>query len=108
MKLTKKAAVKSPDHTPITCLLSALCNFAVFTGQELTLSKAPVPSGVTDGGPGGEPPPGKLNVKTGPPLVDILIFSILSFVVFCIFRGCFRFFLSTMDIDDIQRFTIIS
>jgi len=29
------------------------------------------------GGQGGEPPPsGKLNVKTGTPLVDILIFSI--------------------------------
>jgi len=107
MKLTKKAAVKSSDHTPITCLLSALCNFAVFTGQELALSKAPVPSGVTDGGKGASLPPGKPNVKTGPPFVDILIFSILWFV-FCFFRGCFRFFLSTMDIDDIQTFTIIS
>jgi len=36
--------------------------------------------------------PGKLNVKTGPPFVDILIFSILWVVAFCIFRGVFAFF----------------
>jgi len=37
-----------------------------------------VGTGITDGGQGGEPPPlGKLNVKTGPPSVDISIFSIL-------------------------------
>ena len=33
-------------------------------------------SGVIEGGKGGEPTPGKLNVKTAPALVDILIFSI--------------------------------
>jgi len=36
-------------------------------------------SDVTDGGQGGDSPPlGKLNIKTGPPLVDILIASLLS------------------------------
>ena len=34
-------------------------------------------SGVTDRGAMGDPLPGKLNVKTGPPPVDILAFSIL-------------------------------
>jgi len=33
-------------------------------------------SGVIEGGKWGEPTPGKLNVKTGPPLVGIMIFSI--------------------------------
>jgi len=42
MKLAKKAAVKSSDYTPITYLLSAVCNFMVFTRQELALSKVPV------------------------------------------------------------------
>ena len=37
----------------------------------------PLPSDVANGGQGGEPPTGKLNVKTGPLLVDILIFSLL-------------------------------
>ena len=31
---------------------------------------------VTDGDMGASGPPGKLNVKTGPPLIDILIFNI--------------------------------
>ena len=62
-----------------------------------------VGSGVTDGGQGAEPPPGKLNVKTGPSLLDVLVFSILQFVVY-MFMGCFLF-LSGVDI---QRFTIIS
>jgi len=36
-----------------------------------------ISSGVTDGrGKGSSRPPGKLNVKTGPPLADILIFNI--------------------------------
>jgi len=35
-----------------------------------------ITSGVTNGGQGSEPPPGKLN-KNCPPLVDILMFSIL-------------------------------
>jgi len=35
-------------------------------------------SGVTDKGERCKPPPpGKLNVKTGPPVIDILIFSFL-------------------------------
>jgi len=38
-------------------------------------------SGVTYGGRAA--PPVKLSIKTGPPLVDILIFNILQFVVFC-------------------------
>jgi len=62
-------------------------------------------SGVTKGVDGLSRPPGKLNVKTGLPLVDILIFSILQVAVFCVFRV---FFLSCMDIHDFQRFTIIS
>jgi len=36
-----------------------------------------VGSDVTDWRQGGEPPLGKLNVKTGPPLVDIFIISII-------------------------------
>jgi len=39
-------------------------------------------------------PPGKLNVKTGPPLVDIMIFSTVLVAVGCHllrFSGCFRF-----------------
>jgi len=51
-------------------------------------------SGVTDGGQGGEPPPpsGKLNIKIGLSLADILIFSILLFVAFCVFRNVFILF----------------
>jgi len=58
----------------------------------------PIPSDVIDGGHGASRHPGKLNVKTGLPLLDILISSILLFVVF----------FSSLDIHDIQRFTIIS
>ena len=61
----------------------------------------------TGRGQGGEPPHGKLNAKTGPPLVDILIFSILWIVDFCVFRGVIVF-LASIDIHDNQRFTIIS
>ena len=50
-------------------------------------------SGVTNRGQGGEPPPVKLNVKTGPPLVDILIFSILLVVVSLHFSRCFCCFM---------------
>ena len=39
----------------------------------------------------GQAPPSKVNVRTEPPLVDILIFSILYFVVFCVL-GVFLFF----------------
>ena len=49
-------------------------------------------NGVTDGGQWVEPPPGKLNVKTGPPIVDILIFSILLFVEFVVFEFVEVFF----------------
>jgi len=59
-------------------------------------------SGVTNRG--GEPPPGKLNVKTGPPLADIVIFDILLFfsrLFFCVFSGCFCF-LAGIDIHDIR------
>ena len=47
-------------------------------------------------GKGANRPPGKLNVKTGPPLLNILIFRMLYFVVFCVFWGVFVF-LSSMD-----------
>ena len=53
-------------------------------------------SGVTDDGQGGEPPPGKLNVKTEPPFADILTFIILFVFIWllllCIFRRVFVFF----------------
>ena len=50
-------------------------------------------NGVTDrGAKGRAAPPDKLNVETGPPLVDILMFSFLYVVVFCVFRGVFVFF----------------
>ena len=57
-------------------------------------------SGVTDQGARrrAATPAGKLKVKTGLPLVNILIFNILQFVVFCVFR----FFLASTDIHDIQ------
>jgi len=58
-------------------------------------------SGVTDVGQGRAATPGKLNVKTGPPLADILICSILSlfsiflrFSVFC--------FLASIDFHDLR------
>jgi len=55
-----------------------------------------IPSGVTDEGEGASRPPGKLNVKTEPPLADILIFSILLvlsiLLLFCVFRGVFDIF----------------
>ena len=46
------------------------------------------------GGEGASRPPGKLNVKIGPPLVDILIFSILKGLIcwFFAFSGCFLIF----------------
>jgi len=43
IKLTKQAAVKLSNHTPITYILSALCSCTVITCQELALSKAPPP-----------------------------------------------------------------
>ena len=50
-------------------------------------------SGATERGARGRAtPPGKLNVKTGPPLVDILLFSIPYVVVVLRFSGCFRIF----------------
>ena len=36
-------------------------------------------------------PPGKLNVKTGPPLVEIMIFSSVLVSVFLRFSGCCHF-----------------
>jgi len=42
MKLTKKPAVKLSDSTPITYLLSSLCNETVCNCQKLALNKAPV------------------------------------------------------------------
>jgi len=42
MKLTKKLAVMLSDNTPITYLLSSLCNFTVCKYQEVALNKAPV------------------------------------------------------------------
>jgi len=41
----------------------------------------------------GQAPPSKVNVRTETPLVEIFIFSILYFVVFCVFRGVFVFFI---------------
>ena len=50
-------------------------------------------------------PPGKLNVETGLPLADILIFSILlvfgRLLSICVFRGVFVC-LASIDIHDIQ------
>ena len=50
-------------------------------------------------------PPGKLNVKTGSPLAEILMFIILLafswLLFFCIFRDVFVF-LASLDIHDIQ------
>ena len=42
MKLTKKPAVKLSDNTPITYLLSSLCNCTVCKCQELALNEVPV------------------------------------------------------------------
>jgi len=42
------------------------------------------------------------------PLVGILIFGFLWVVFFLRFSVCFRFFLASIDIHDIQRFTIIT
>jgi len=41
MKLTKKPAVKLSDNTPITYLLSSLCNCTVCKCHELAMNKAP-------------------------------------------------------------------
>jgi len=52
-------------------------------------------SGITNRMQGEGHPPGKLNVKTGPPLADVLIFGILLVLIGCCFlhfSGCFRFF----------------
>jgi len=45
----------------------------------------PITRGVTDGGKGVSLLPGKLTVKTGSPLAEILIFSILLLLVGCCF-----------------------
>ena len=65
----------------------------------------PEGSGVTDGGARWRTAPWQDKYKNWSPLVDILIISIRQF--FCVFRSVFVF-LSSMDIHDIQRFTIIS
>jgi len=60
-------------------------------------------SSVSDGGRGASRPPGKVNVDTGPPLADILIYSILlvfSRLLFFAFFGCFRF-LASIGIHDV-------
>ena len=41
LNLSLKPAVKLPDNTPITYILSSLCNCTVFKCQELALNKAP-------------------------------------------------------------------
>jgi len=52
--------------------------------EEMALLAVVWNSGITDGGAGGRVTPrGKPNVKTGLPLADILIFSILWFSVGC-------------------------
>jgi len=38
----------------------------------------------------GDPPPGELNVKTGPPLADIMIFSTVCFKVVLQARFCLQ------------------
>jgi len=43
MKLTKKPVVKLSENTPITYLLSSLCNYAVWKCRQLALTKAPIP-----------------------------------------------------------------
>ena len=57
------------------------------------------------GGKGTSCPPGKLNVKTGPPIADTLMFIILlvfsRFLFSLRFSGCFRF-LASIDIHNIQ------
>jgi len=48
-------------------------------------------------------PPGKLNVKTGPPLAEILIFIVLlffSWLLFFTFFGVFSLYLASLDIHD--------
>jgi len=59
------------------------------------------------GGNGAIRTPGKLNVKTGTPLVDILIFSVLWVVFFLRFSECFRFF-KLVYTSTTSRFPIIS
>jgi len=49
-------------------------------------------SDVTGRGQGGELPPGKLNVKTGPPLVDILVYLVFFRLLFFGFFGVFSFY----------------
>ena len=48
-------------------------------------------NGVIDEGARGSRPPGKLNVKTGPLLVDILYLVFFRLLFFCVFRGAFIF-----------------
>jgi len=63
-------------------------------------------SGVTDGRVGGRAAPsGKLNVKTGPLLIDILIFRIILVFSRLLFFAFFRmllFLLASIDIHDIR------
>jgi len=58
------------------------------------------------GAEGRAAPPGKLNVKSGPPLPNILIFSNLlvfsRLLLFLRFSGCFRCFLGSIEIHDIR------
>jgi len=57
--------------------------------------KMSVHSGVTDGGRGASRHSGKLSVKTGPPVADFLIFSILL-----VFSRLF--YLASIDIHNIR------
>ena len=62
-------------------------------------------SGITDGRAGRRAAtPGKLNVKTGPPLAEILVFSsllVFNRLFFCIFWGVFVF-VAGIDTHNIQ------
>jgi len=61
-------------------------------------------SSITDGEQRDEPPPGKLDVKTGPLLAHILIFRILWFSVRCCLRfsGYFQFILASIDMHNMR------
>jgi len=67
-------------------------------------TKDKIPSGVTGREQGVSFFPDKVNVKTGPPVADILIFSVLlvfSWLLFLACLGCCHFLAST-DIYNIQ------
>jgi len=75
--------------------------------NKIPKSECTTTGGVTDGAQGNEPSPWQAKCKNRPLLLTFWYLVFFNLLFLCVFRDVFVF-LSSMDIHDIQRFTIIS